>query len=111
MSRVRFGLTGLALVFLLALSAAALLGGDGTAIPEPQGEDPLATLGVAPGSETPRPTRPAPRAEASPPSDPSLAPLPQPAPEDLLEDDPLDSIPRPGGEALPAGEDADMVEI
>lgn len=111
MSRVRFGLTGLALVFLLALSVAALFGGGGGAVPEQKGEDPLATLGVAPRSEPVPAPEPAPRARADAPASPPLAPLPVPAPEDMLESDPLDTIPRPGESPSPRGEDADMVEI
>lgn len=60
MNRVRLGLTGLALVFLLVMAAAILL--RPPAEPEPKArEDTLATLGVAPGADKsagPEPERP-----------------------------------------------------
>lgn len=49
MSRLRTGLTGLAVVFLIVLLASALLSGSPRAPAEQQGE-PLAVLGVAPGT-------------------------------------------------------------
>ncbi|EMD82144.1 hypothetical protein [Pacificimonas flava] len=98
MNRVRFGLTGLALVFLMVLTAAALfapsprvdtLGEDGK--DRAEGADPLATLGVAPGSNEPE--RP-PRAKADPPVVPAPQPIPVPMP-DFQAEDPLDAIPVP----------------
>ncbi|MBZ6378915.1 hypothetical protein B5C34_10430 [Pacificimonas flava] len=113
MTRVRFGLTGLAFVFLLVLSAAALLGN----LPEGRlqptgGEDPLATLGVAPGIEHPRenpvPLEP-PRAEAPPLGEEELAPLPPFDPE--LAEDPLDSIPQPSDGTSDEKSGRELVEI
>ena len=109
MNRVRFGLTGLAFVFLLVLGAAALFG-PGPVQPEAGGAqtETLATLGVAPGSEParegagqaqPRQPAPAPAAPASP-------------PPGVIDPDPLDAIPAPPPEqreTLPA--EGELTEI
>lgn len=50
MQRVRIGLTGLACVFLLVLVGTASMSGEAPAAKAPQPEEPLAQLGVAPGS-------------------------------------------------------------
>ncbi len=50
MQRVRIGLTGLACVFLLVLIGTASIGSDAPAAKTSQPEEPLAQLGVAPGS-------------------------------------------------------------
>lgn len=66
MQRVRIGITGLAVVFLVVLLAAAVVGfrskdkidesnlvaGDGNSSSEAPPADPLAELGVAPGGTT-----------------------------------------------------------
>ncbi|MHB9878136.1 hypothetical protein ACSMXM_00520 [Pacificimonas sp. ICDLI1SI03] len=51
MNRVRVGLTGLALVFLMALLFAALIGPVGFVDPRESPNDTLATIGVVPGGE------------------------------------------------------------
>lgn len=50
MQRVRIGLTGLASVFLLVLIGTASISDEAPAAKAFQREDPLAQLGVAPGS-------------------------------------------------------------
>jgi hypothetical protein len=50
MQRVRIGLTGLACVFLLVLIGTASISNDAPAANSLQPEEPLAQLGVAPGS-------------------------------------------------------------
>jgi hypothetical protein len=66
MDRVRTGLTGLGLVFVLTLGASAVL----RPAPEPQpakeAAEPLAQLGVAPGAEKPRAEPAAPRTYVTP---------------------------------------------
>lgn len=102
MSRARYGLTGLALLFLLVLSAAALFSpvGDGERAPQVV-EDPLATLGVAPGNtETP------PEAPTAPPPDLRSAPLTVPDGDEL---DDLDTIPDPT--TAPAAKQDALTEI
>jgi len=59
MHRVRIGLTGLACVFVLVLIGAASIGGRAPAAKAPP-EEPLAQLGVAPGSGDAAATRAAP---------------------------------------------------
>lgn len=50
MQRVRIGLTGLASVFLLVLIGAAGMSNEAPAAKVSQPEEPLAQLGIAPGS-------------------------------------------------------------
>ena len=52
MNRVRVGLTGLAFIFLLLLIAASGLRPDRSVAPDGAQGETLATLGVAPGSES-----------------------------------------------------------
>ncbi|MEE4349413.1 MAG: hypothetical protein V2J26_04225 [Pacificimonas sp.] len=104
---MRTGLTGLAFVFLLVLSAAAFFGGTGAPLTEPRAEDPLAALGIVPGGEAAQanpeaPERSIPRAEAPPVAPEQFEPLPG------LDEPLLDSIPRP---APDAPTDGDLVEI
>jgi|TARA_R110000782_G_scaffold206139_6_gene294621 hypothetical protein len=90
MNRVRLGLTGLALVFLLVMAAAILL--RPPAEPEPKAkEDPLATLGVAPGAD--KNTEPAPE-----------------LPPSVLQTPPLDT-PEPLTDPLVIDESKDLTEI
>lgn len=76
MNRVRLGLTGLALVFLLAMIAAALFAPLGENAVQTEKGETLATLGVAPGAE--EPPSPPPRFEPAPadPITPEVLPLP-----------------------------------
>ncbi|MFW2828618.1 hypothetical protein [Sphingomonas sp. ID0503] len=68
MQRVRIGLTGLAIVFLLVVLAAAVINALGededgnnaanaAAVSDPK--EPLAELGIAPGNAPPEPAKPA----------------------------------------------------
>lgn len=63
MDRVRAGLTGLGLVFLFTLGASAVFGPEPTPDTPKEASEPLAQLGVAPGSDGTRddgePTAPA----------------------------------------------------
>lgn len=81
MNRVRLGLTGLALIFLIIVIAAVwrwpLTGGD---MPKAE-EEMLATLGVAPGAEEAGPPAPEP---------PAVAEQTQPLDTPKVEVDPLD---------------------
>ncbi len=91
MNRVRLGLTGLALVFLLVMAAAILLRPPGE--PEPKSkEDTLATLGVVPGAD---------KGSAEP------APDQPPA---VLQTPPLDT-PEPLTDPLIIDESKDLTEI
>lgn len=56
--RLRWGLTGLAAIFLLVLIAAAGLRPAAPARPQPPAGEPLAVLGVAPGAAQPAPESP-----------------------------------------------------
>lgn len=90
MNRVRLGLTGLALVFLLVMAAAILL--RPPAEPEPKArEDTLATLGVAPGADK--------NAEPAPEEPPAV-----------LQTPPLDT-PEPLTDPLIIDESKDLTEI
>ncbi len=91
MNRVRLGLTGLALVFLMVMVAAILL--RPPVEPEPKAkEDTLATLGVAPGAD-------------------KSAPGPAPEqPPSVLDTPPLDT-PEPLTDPLVIDETKDLTEI
>ncbi len=81
MNRVRLGLTGLALVFVMVLLVAALFG-PFTSPPSGEGNnETLATLGVAPGGE-----------EAKEPAVPPT-PTPQPGIDEQFKQDPLPGVP------------------
>ena len=104
MTRARFGLTGLAFVFLLVLSAAALFGRRDVQSESaaPSSGDTMAELGVAPPSEPP------PRATVEP-NEPPPQIIPAPGAEPYLGED-LDTIPLPKVRVETDSED-DLTEI
>lgn len=75
-SRVRLGLTGLAIVFLIVIIGAVLLGPEGPNLKPAQPGEPLAQLGVAPGASDIEPVpvdnNSAPPTEIAPPAAPVL---------------------------------------
>ncbi|MEM8826951.1 MAG: hypothetical protein AAGD40_08540 [Pseudomonadota bacterium] len=108
MNRVRAGLTGLALVFVMGLLAAALFGPVGLVAPAEGPSETLATLGVAPGAEVetvPEPVVPAPESRPM-------------TPEELFNEPPLPAIPAdPNAEAdemspiMPPPVEGELTEI
>lgn len=76
MQRVRLGLTGLAIVFLIVIIGAVLLGPEEPSLKPAQPGEPLAQLGVAPGASdveaTPVDSNSATPTEIAPPPAPVL---------------------------------------
>lgn len=94
MNRLRLGLTGLALVFVMVLLAAALFGPFTTVPGEGGQNETLATLGVAPGNEEAK-------TEAPPPAPPTI--------QEQFDQDPLPALPEVVEE--PDMTEGDLTEI
>lgn len=99
MDRVRAGLTGLGVVFLVTASAALLFGPEpGEVAAVEQGKEPgepLAQLGVAPSNENPEP--------ALPPAEPAAPPAASATPS--ARENPLNVLPGDGQQPEAAADD------